>query len=107
MRISLWLVDSTRAMRVHGSLTAANDRCAITRRYHYIALYCSIAILYSILPTKINLIKYYVSLNVKYTYDITSLREKYTCIRQFSVNEVTSLSFKNCPIINLVENKSE
>lgn len=36
MRISLWLVDSTRAMRIHGSLlTAANDHCAITRCYHY------------------------------------------------------------------------
>lgn len=34
MRISLWLVDSTRAARIHGSLTAADDRCAITRCYH-------------------------------------------------------------------------
>lgn len=24
-----------RAARIHGSLTAANDRCAITRCYHY------------------------------------------------------------------------
>lgn len=93
-------------MRVHGSLTAANDRCAITRRYHYIA--CSIAILYSILPTKINLIKYYVSLNMKYTYNITSLREKLVLRidRSPLMKWRACLSFKHCSI-NLAENESE
>lgn len=41
MRILLWLVDSTRAVRIYGLfLTAANDRCAIMRRYHCLQLRC-------------------------------------------------------------------
>lgn len=52
MRISLWLVDSTRAARIHGSLTAADDRRAIYALLS-LQLVTVIAPLYSTFPNEI------------------------------------------------------